>query len=343
MTFFDSPLGERLSVSLDSGKPEDVAAAVSDVAARIWDGSLSPEEVGEAMARLEKRREFGHVIRLGEAAIGVGTVGGGARRLYCQALIETGALHAAELGLGELLGIVDDPSIRGEALGLMGRARKQRFVAGGRPEDLLGAIDAYREAYDGGTDPAWHGVNVVALACRAIRDGIELAEPVDTDALTAEVLRVARENPPELRSVWERSTEVEALVAMGDEGTAAEEAIAAASELSKSRSVTAFELRSLRRQLVEIWQLQEHHPVLSAIANSQLELGKDANVALPTSPRQLEKIFGTELPVGYNHLRRGLECAESVAKITDASGEPWGTGFLVKAPSSIPTSVRHPS
>jgi len=27
---------------------------------------------------------------------------------------------------------------------------------------------------------------------------------------------------------------------------------------------------------------------------------------------------------------RGLQCAESVAKITDASGEPWGTGFLVK-------------
>ena len=62
----------------------------------------------------------------------------------------------------------------------------------------------------------------------------------------------------------------------------------------------------------------------------KLHLGAKAHVELPDSPGQLEKIFGTALPVGYKHLMRGLECAESVGKITDASDEPWGTGFLLR-------------
>ena len=213
---------------------------------------------------------------------------------------------------------------------MIGRLRKERFVAGRRPEDLLAAIDAYRAGYEGGTDRAWHGVNLLALTCRAGRDGVAVPGAVDTTALTDEVLGLARAKDPELRSVWDRGTEIEALVAKGDEGSAEQDAVSAAEQLSGSRSATPFELRSLRRQLRDIWQLEPHHPVLVAMADGQLQFGGGAQVDLPTSPGQLEKIFGTALPVGYNHLLRGLHCAESVAKITDASGEPWGTGFLVK-------------
>ncbi len=329
MSFLDSPLGERLQSSLDSADPDQIDAAAHEVGAKVWAGSLTPEEAGEVMALLERQRQFGHVIDIGEAAMAVGAVGAGARRRYCQALIETGALHAAELALEENLESVDDPEARGEILGLMGRARKQRFVTGGRPEDLLAAIDAYRRGYEGNTDRAWHGVNLLALTCRAARDGVEVPDAVDTKKLADEILALSRAKDPDLRSVWERSTEIEALVAMGDEAHAAE-AVAAAEQLSTSLRVSPFEMRSLRRQLVDIWQLESHHPVLVAMADRQLQLGAGSQVDLPSSPMQLEKIFGTALPVGYNHLLRGLQCAESVAKITDASGEPWGTGFLIQ-------------
>jgi Trypsin-like peptidase domain len=329
MGLLDSPLGERLRASLDSGKPEDLSAAVDDLRAKVWSGLVTPEDAGEVMALLEENREFNHVIDVGEAAIAVGAVGAGARRRYCQALIELGAFHAADLALAESLQSIDDDTAKGEVLGLMGRLRKERFVDGGRSEDLIGAVDAYRAGYEGGTDPAWHGVNLLALTFRAKRDGIDLPDAVDTTTLTTEVLGLARAKDPELRSVWDRSTEIEALVALGDEG-AEKEAVAAAEQLSTSRSVTSFEMRSLRRQLVDIWELEAHHPILVAMADSQLQLGGAAQIELPTSPGQLEKIFGTALPVGYNHLLRGLQCAESVAKITDASGEPWGTGFLVR-------------
>jgi hypothetical protein len=325
MGLLDSPLGERLLAGLDTGKPEEIAAAVEDVRGKVWAGSVDAEGAGEVMALLERHREFEHVIVIGEAALTMGAVGAGARRRYCQALIEIGALQAAELVLQQALREDGDATAKGEVQGLIGRLRKERFVAGGRPEDLLAAIDAYEEGYAGGTDRAWHGVNLLALTSRAARDGIEVPGAMDTDALTDEVLGLARAKDPELRSVWDRSTEIEALVAMGEE----QEAVAAAEQLATSRSATPFELRSLRRQLREVWQLEPHHPVLVAMAESQLQLGGGAQVDLPTSPGQLEKIFGTALPVGYNHLLRGLQCAESVAKITDASGEPWGTGFLV--------------
>jgi hypothetical protein len=325
MGLLESPLGERLLAGLDTGKPEEIAAAVGDLREKVWDGSVDADGAGELMALLERHRQFEHVIVIGEAALTTGAVGAGARRRYCQALIEIGALHAAELVLREALTTDGDALAKGEVLGLIGRLRKERFVAGGRSADLLAAIEAYGEGYAGGTDRAWHGVNLLALTQRAARDGIEVPGAVDTPALTAEVLGLAREKDSELRSVWDRSTEIEALIAQGEE----QEAVAAAEQLATSRSATPFELRSLRRQLRDVWQLEPHHPVLVAMAESQLQLGGGAQVDLPTSPGQLEKIFGTALPVGYNHLLRGLQCAESVAKITDASGEPWGTGFLV--------------
>jgi hypothetical protein len=329
MSFLDAPLGERLVASLDTGKPEEITAAVDEVATRIWAGALSADQVNEVLEELQRHRQFPHVLGIADAAIAVGRINPSGRRRYCQILIETGALHAAELACRELLELADNDKERGEALGLMGRLSKDRYVTGGRTEDLLAAIAAYRFGYGGGTDRAWHGVNLLALACRAIRDDVAIPDPVDTVALTQTILDEVRREDPQLRTIWDRTTEIEALVALGGED-AIEEAVLAAQQLAASRSVRAFELKSLRRQLIDIWQLELEHPVLVAIADRQLQLGAAAHVELPDSPGQLEKIFGTALPVGYNHLMRGLQCAESVAKITDASGEPWGTGFLLK-------------
>jgi V8-like Glu-specific endopeptidase len=201
-------------------------------------------------------------------------------------------------------------------------------VSGGRPEHLRAAIDAYRSGLELETDPMWHGINLVALAKRAERDGVEIDAGFDVDALTDRVLSLARGNDPELRQVWEFGTEIEVLLAMGTEESLSE-ALTAAERLAGSQNATAFALGSLRRQLTEIWQLDPTNPVMLAIDDRQLQLGAGAKVELPESAMQLEKIFGTALPIGYANLMTGLRCAESVCKMTDPSGEPWGTGFLI--------------
>ena len=332
MSFFDSPLGERLSTSLEKGKPEDIADSVEAVLEEIWAGGLQPGQVDEVLAQLQRNRQVQHVIDVADAATAVGSITPAGRRRYCQMLIESGALHAAELACAELLDLAEDAKERGEALGLLGRIRKQRYVTSRRSQDLLGAIAAYQFAYEGGSDRLWHGINLLALTSRANRDGVQVPDPVDPGALTYELLDQVRETAPEVREIWERTTEVEALVALGDKASV-DEAVLVAQQLAGSKSVRPFELESLRRQLDEVWQLEPHHPVMVAIADQKLQLGASADVELPDSPAHLEKIFGTALPVGYNHLMMGLHCAESVGKITDASDEPWGTGFLLRGSS----------
>ena len=329
MSFFDSPLGERLLTSLDTGKPEDIDAAVGAVQAKVWAGTVEPDQVDEVLARLQRHRQVQHVIDIADAATAVGSITPEGRRRYCQMLIESGALHAAELACAELLDLAEDAKERGEALGLLGRIRKQRYVTSRRPQDLIGAVAAYQFAYEGGSDRLWHGINLLALTSRAQRDDVPVPDPVDTESLAHKILDEVRQTEPEVREIWERTTEIEALVALGDKPSV-DEAVEAAQQLAGSKSVRPFELESLRRQLADIWELEPHHPVLVAIADQKLHLGARAHVELPDTPGQLEKIFGTALPVGYKHLMRGLECAESVGKITDASDEPWGTGFLLR-------------
>jgi len=329
MSFFDSPLGEDLRTSLDEGKPEGIAVAVGAVEENVWAGAIQSDQIDEVLAELQRRRQVQHVIDIADAATAVGSITPAGRRRYCQMLIESGALHAAELACAELLDLAEDAKERGEAMGLLGRIRKQRYVTSRRPLDLLGAVAAYQFAYEGGSDRLWHGANLLALTSRANRDGIPVPSPVDTDSLARRILDEVRETEPEVRMIWERTTEVEALVALGDEASM-DEAVSVAHQLASSNSVRPFELESLRRQLAEIWELEPHHPILVAIADQQLHLGARAHVELPDSPGQLEKIFGTAQPVGYKHLRKGLHCAESVGKITDASDEPWGTGFLME-------------
>jgi hypothetical protein len=290
---------------------------------------LEPNQVDEILGELQRNREVQHVIDIADSAIAVGSITTSGRRRYCQMLIESGALHAAELACAELLDLAEDAKERGEALGLLGRIRKQRYVTSHRSEDLVGAVAAYQFAYMGGSDPLWHGINVLALTSRANRDGILIGDAMDTHSLAKEILDEIRKTEPSVREIWERTSEIEALVALGDK-TSVDEAVSVAQQLADSKSVRPFELESLRRQLADIWELEPHHPVLVAIADQKLQLGARAHVELPDSPAQLEKIFGTALPVGYNHLMLGLECAESVGKITDASDEPWGTGFLLR-------------
>ena len=71
MTFFDSPLGEQLAGSLDSGKPEDIAGTVAAIEEKVWAGALAADQVDEVLARLQRHRQIQHVIDLADAATAV--------------------------------------------------------------------------------------------------------------------------------------------------------------------------------------------------------------------------------------------------------------------------------
>ena len=327
MSFFETPLGERLQTALDEGKDNAVAKAVDELLEAMWRKQLDPELIQEAISDLQRHAQFRHAISAGDVALATGRATFETRRRYCQALIEIGALHAAELELTRLSSDDDVPDReRGEALGLLGRLQKQRYVFGDRGTDLRQAIETYFDAYTAKTDPAWHGVNLLALMHRAAED----KEPVpsglpDVSELAGDILAVVRQKPANQRTIWDRATEVETLVGMGK----TDEAKDVAEELAQSKNVNSFEMGSLRRQLTEVWRLEETDPVVLAVSDRLLQLGHQAAFDLPESPMQFEKIFGAALPIGYNTLLRGLRCAESVCKITDANGEGWGTGFLI--------------
>ena len=327
MSIFETPLGQCLAEALQSRNANDIATCVDDILDAVWKNELEPEDVQATTVELQRHAEFDHVVAIGDAALAKQQATVETRRRYCQALIEKGALHAAELELERLAteeGV--SPKEKGEALGLIGRLRKQRYIAGGTASDLQDAIESYRQAYEGGTDPAWHGVNLVALMQRAADDGADLPEGLPgAEQLRTTVLGVTREKPENQRTIWDRATEVETLVAAGDVA----EAETVARDLVDSKYVNAFELGSLRRQLTEVWRLQPDHPVIMAISDRLLKLGQGATLQVADSPMQLEKIFGDALPVGYNTLAMGLRCAQSVCKIADAAGEGWGTGFLI--------------
>jgi Trypsin-like peptidase domain len=323
-------LGMDLETAIRSRDAAALADAVERSKAACRRRVVEADWVRAAIKALRDGRKFAFAVELGDVAMTAGLALPESRKLYAQALTDLGLLHAAEVELDKLLQEPISNKERGEVLGLLGRNHKQRFVDAGnrsnhRSDSLRKAIHYYKSAYDGGTDPAWHGANLVALLARAARDRIPLSGDLlqEVEPLARDVLAVARQKDEELRNVWARNTEVEALLALGERA----EAELVATRLAKARLATAFELASLRRQLIEVWQLEPGDSLLAAIDNSSLDIGVGAAVDVPPSG-QFESLFGN-LPVGYKTYRRGLEVARFVAMITDVNGEAWGTGFLV--------------
>lgn len=326
-SLFDTPVGEALETALEQRLDDAISDSVDEVLEAVWMRQLDESQVEEAIATLESHTRFVEALLVGDAAIARDLATFETRRRYCQTLIETGALHASEV---ELTRLIDEADIsdreKGEALGLLGRLHKQRFVRTGDAADLDAAVHTYSRGFALGTDPGWHGVNLLALLHRSETDGLPISDGLpEIEELAEELLSTVRGKPAAQRYVWDLTTEVEVLIALDR----IDEARELAGRLTTSQRFNPFHLGSLRRQLTEIWRLPESHPVLLALSDQLLQHGHRAVVDLPDSAEQLEKIFGTALPIGYNTLLKGLRCAESVCKITDINGEGWGTGFLI--------------
>ena len=214
----------------------EVDALCAKIVARV---STDPEQLPESTARrlmrsLRRKRRFRRITLLAEALIQSGLRTPEVRRQYAQALIDQGTLLAAENVLREIIqdpqGVVREQM---EARGLTARIYKQLYVNNNDPasprnrSNLERALGEYLHVYR--LDPRthlWHGINAVALAARARRDGLPDAGLPDAAALAAEIVATldkSEEEGGDIRA-WDEATRMEAYVALGRQTDAVETA-----------------------------------------------------------------------------------------------------------------------
>ena len=143
-------------------------------------------------------RDYATLLRLAEAVGRVAPQEVQVRRLYAQALIDTGQVTVAIDLLDALLQrLPPDDAEAAEAAGLRGRAFKQLYFdaadkrSAAATHALAQAIEAYRGPYLAAPSRhTWHGVNLLALLCRARRQGLdELAPDLDVSPLAQALVR----------------------------------------------------------------------------------------------------------------------------------------------------------
>jgi len=258
-----------------------VAAIVGHMLHRPY--AYPPQHASNDLQGLRQEREFELMRRYAEAVIASGTRQSKVRRLFGQALIETGQYDRA---LEVLQSIIDEPDTSQgevfEAQGLIGRTFKQRYMDApngpGAAELLRRAIAAYEVAYWENRSNFWHGVNAASCILRAERDGIDVAPPGLAQEIAWQIAeeldRLSKKGP---LAVWDCASRVEALLALGRY----DEAERALDVYINHPEMQAFEVSSTFRQYDQVLQLgrDPRGAVILARLRSAMERYRAGNVA----------------------------------------------------------------
>ena len=309
------------------------------------------------MSSLRRKGRFRNMTELGEALIESGVNAVQLRRQYAQGLIDQGKFLNAE---PILMSILDEsPGAareKVEARGLLGRLYKQRYVNGKGPAperatNMQRALREYLSVY--GADPGqlWHGINVVALAARAERDGLQLEGAPDAKETAGGIVAALqkREDEEEEITPWDEATWMEAYVALGDHANALKKA----RRYVDSDEIDAFELQSTLRQLTEVWQLNDQEPPgnhLLPLLKAELldKMGGARDINLRTIAQEakaaeraaedadFQAILGKTRMLKFGWYRKGLAQCNSVGRIELRDGTGIGTGWLVRAEDFFP-------
>ncbi len=308
------------------------------------------KEAAGVLDLLRKKRMFNLMQNIADALIMSGQNAPKVRRLYAQCLIDQGNMTAA-LGILDALinDTQNDADENAEARGLKGRLYKQLYVNAKDPAsersklNMERAVRTYFEVYE--SDPEkhfWHGINVVALLLRALRDSFKLEgfpapEKLAQDILTA----IEKKNENEEAKYWDFATASEACVALNKP----EETISWMGEYFKAVYADAFELASTLRQFEEVWQLDMTSeigklllPTLRAELlkreGGELELSvqdlKPKNQEQTPDKQNYEKVFGADSFQTYEWYKVGEARCRAVARIGRVASQGHGTGFLIK-------------
>ena len=253
---------EALAAELVAATATLESSRIEAACERLIDGlrssrtPLSEMPSRQTLEHLRAIRRFEPMQRLADTLIRCGSDTAAVRRQYAQALIDRGQLvPAVTLLEGLVRRTRDEPEEHAEALGLLGRVYKQIYLesSGGRPDRraLDRALEAYRRGFE--IAPArhvWHGINLVALALRAGRDGLQgRSDDEAALALARQLLAMVGEKPQP--GAWDCATAAEAAGALGDWDTAT----SWMRRYAEDPASELFALEGSLRQLTQVWGL----------------------------------------------------------------------------------------
>ena len=307
------------------------------------------------LSLLRKWRFFEQMERLADAFIQTGAGSHTAYRLYVQALLDQGQFTAALLVLERLIADTEtdkDWTENAEARGLRGRAYKQLYVNAAAPlvtrnqKWLDEAATAYYGPYALKPESyGWHGINVVAIACRSIRDNVTLTAdlPLPNKLATEILKRVEEKEATDTADLWDYGIAVEASIALRK----SKDALYWAKKYTEDPKTGTFEFSSTLRQLEEVWALPgatnpddrtNEEALLSLLRATALkreggkvdQTGQDVRSELTSLKHlKLEKVFGADRFVSLDWYRRGLARCAAVGRIGVETTRGVGTGFLL--------------
>jgi V8-like Glu-specific endopeptidase len=349
-------------------------------------GKEGHEQLVQLAKRLRRMRAFDDLYVLTSAMNADGVGDKEIRRYEIQALIELGVYETA-LDLVRPL-IADGVTTRDgrEAYGHLGRIYKQMYADAVKPPApgeeankeivdrgllelyLQRAFAAYMHVWHNVRTPetAWHGINAVAIASLAEREGFN-AKNRNTQQLARDVLAVV--SAPGVDDGWARGTTGQAHIALGDYASATE----AYAAFVAHADVDPFAIAGTIRQLEEMWGINGAEPIrgqplrllkaaliakLSEEGASSGEKASDAPLPLDirmtrqearmirdevvghestgvtgSASRALQKTFSENFPLGVKQLRIGMQRADAVCRIHGLRGgemEAFASGFAIK-------------
>ncbi len=322
---------------------------------------LGEDDCKRLLEAFKEQRMWPALMRFAGQMLSLGDDYPVVRRIYAQALIESGQLHAAIPLLENLVTSLDPTKHErelGEAIGLLGRARKQIYIdnrgkgraAAPLQDALRRSIGSYSSLYRQ-TQPGentWHGINLIAMLKRAEIDRIEAPFVGKSAELARNLIAAVEPNASASGDgdPWTAATLAEAQLAAGNYEAAAKWF----GVYANHKKVTAFHLASTVRQLREVWGVKPGEDAagrillalnlrLARMEGGRVELhGKEfaaERVAAEAMKGRsydpiFEAVLGRDLAMPLKWYAKGLERANSVARLVSRNGYPVGTGFIVR-------------
>jgi lysozyme family protein len=318
---------------------------------------IDQSEVTDLLEQLRNVRQYELLCRVAECFSRIDPKNAKCRRLYAQALIETGSVTVAMDVLQPLARRLPTSHPEWlEATGLLGRANKQMFFDASDKssrvarEALKQAIAAYRKPFEHDPNNTWHGVNLLALLAMCRTSGVRVtgARSANGTGVTTDLTDVARQlikslesRPAGQRNEWYLPTLAEAYLGL-DDWDAVERTVGL---YASAKDAKAFLLASTLRQFTQIWRIQDTQrgAGLVNILRARLVQLAGGELQLPSadlqrlrrtpdpSPRQLEAVLGTAGAETLTWWKLAGARAESVVLVRDRTENPKGTGFVMRA------------
>ncbi len=316
------------------------------------------------LKNLRKNRYFDLMQKVADAFLQSGQDDPSVRSLYAQALLDQSVLTAAIAVLDKLKTDVSGDQMGEDYLetcGLIGRGYKQFYIDACSQDPgnskvlrnqrhLALSIKAYEDAYTlNRKKHLWHGINAVALMCRAEEDGVPIPEHPepreDAEFLAKDILRQFKDlNVNGEAKPWDFATAAEACIALGK----FDEAQKWLGKYVNDSGNDAFGLASTLRQFKEVWRhtlnVEPGSRLLPLLDNALLESEGGRVEISPESvsahftpsgefkkDENYQKVFGTDSFTGLEAYRLGLERCRAIALIRmQGEARGFGTGFLIR-------------